>query len=95
MFPARKKHQHQLPIVRVDNDISEILSDHYKNFSGNIFKMFVEYSQVHSMRATESGLKIKYHDEASDDRCNLFLGSRPQLGRLLVNYQSQSFDVFN
>lgn len=82
---VRKKHQLELPIVRVDADIGAIIA-HYENYTSNIFEMFVKYGRdLHPMRATEMGLKVKYYEAPpTSKRCNLFIGSASQLGRLLV-----------
>ncbi|RZC42210.1 chondroitin sulfate synthase 2 [Asbolus verrucosus] len=83
---ARKQHQHLLPIVRVDNDIGDVLAEQYRGFAGTIFEMFVKFGgDLHAMRATEMGLKVKYREQSGADRCNLFLGNPSQLGRLLVS----------
>ncbi|CAH1382142.1 unnamed protein product [Tenebrio molitor] len=91
---ARKQHHKRLPIVRVDNDIADVLSDQYKSVGGGIFEMFVEFgTDLHAMRATEMGLKVKYHEERDPSRCNLFVGSSLQLGRLLLSRENQIVEL--
>lgn len=78
--------------MRIDNDISEILLDEYKNFKENIFEMFVEFGDnLHAMRATEMGLKVKYRDWSG--HCNLFIGSSAQLGRLLLSQRDKIIEL--
>lgn len=80
--------------MRVDNDIADVLSDQYKSVGGGIFEMFVEFgADLHAMRATEMGLKVKYHEERDPSRCNLFVGSSLQLGRLLLSRENQIVEL--
>ncbi|XP_050503243.1 chondroitin sulfate glucuronyltransferase [Diabrotica virgifera virgifera] len=81
---ARKKHQHIIPLIRIDNDITKILDEEHKDI-GNVFEMFLKYHEkLHCMRATEMNLKIKYHEEKNLKKRNLFLGSEAQLAKVLL-----------
>ncbi|KAF2882280.1 hypothetical protein ILUMI_23900 [Ignelater luminosus] len=90
---ARKRAQHEIPIIRTDNDIVQII--HNKN-SGNIFELFMKHSDnLHCMRATEKELKIKYYEETNnDEQENLFFGTKAQLAKLLLNNQDKMNFIF-
>lgn len=82
-----------MPLIKTDNDINRILSDKIKK-EGNIFEMFVKYSDnLHCMRATEPSLKIKYHEETTEGRCNLFLGSTAQLATLIFSKRDKILEM--
>ncbi|KYB26915.1 chondroitin sulfate synthase 2 [Tribolium castaneum] len=77
---ARKQHQKKLPLIRIDNDLSQVLRDEFKDFTDSIFGMFVEFGgELHALRATEMGLKVKYRSGRG------FSGSSAQLGRLILS----------
>ncbi|XP_056637395.1 chondroitin sulfate synthase 2 [Diorhabda sublineata] len=81
---ARKKHQHLIPLIRIDNDISKIIDEDHRNI-GNLLEMFVKFhNKLHCMRATEMNLKIKYREETDLARKNLFLGNGVQLAKFLL-----------
>ncbi|CAH1118707.1 unnamed protein product [Phaedon cochleariae] len=81
---ARKKYERFMPLVRTDNDISNVIDEDHRN-TGNIFEMFLKFSEnLHCMRATEMNLRIKYHEEKCPSRRNLFLGTENQLAKLLL-----------
>ncbi|XP_060532804.1 chondroitin sulfate glucuronyltransferase [Cylas formicarius] len=81
---ARKKYQHLVPLIRVDNDIANVLGDNFKDV-GNILEMFLRYGRkLHCMRATEMNLKVLYHEEQNPKRANKFLGNEAQLARTLL-----------
>ncbi|XP_044260141.1 chondroitin sulfate synthase 2 [Tribolium madens] len=81
---ARKQHQKKLPIVRIDSDLSQILREEFNDFGDNIFGMFVEFGgDLHALRATEMGLKVRYRSGRG------FSGSAAQLGRLLMTQISE------
>lgn len=81
---ARKKHQHIIPLIRIDNDITKIIDEDHRNI-GNLLEMFVKFHDtIHCMRATEMNLKIKYHEETDLARKNLFLGNEAQLAKFLL-----------
>ncbi|KAG5891796.1 hypothetical protein JTB14_006188 [Gonioctena quinquepunctata] len=91
---ARKKYQHVIPLMRIDNDIVNILDDDYRNV-GNIFEMFIKYhDMLHCLRATEMNLKIKYHEEKDLHKKNLFFGNEAQLAKLLLTKQEQVPEIF-
>ncbi|KAJ8928907.1 hypothetical protein NQ314_018478 [Rhamnusium bicolor] len=93
LFLARKKYQHIMPLIRIDNDITKILDDEYREV-GNIFEMFVKfYDKLHCMRATEMNLKIKYHEEVDKQRHNLFLGNEAQLAKLLLTKKDDVIEL--
>lgn len=90
-FAARKKCQDIVPLMRVDNDISNILNSDHKNV-GNVFEMFVKYhSKLHCMRATEMNLKIHYHDDYKGK--NMFLGNSVQLAKILLSKEDEIWEV--
>ncbi|KAF5271137.1 hypothetical protein FQR65_LT17717 [Abscondita terminalis] len=83
---ARKKAQDEVALIRTDNDIGRIIDS---NSSGNVFEMFVKYSNsVHCMRATEKDLKVKYHEDGLQGRFNLFFGTKLQLAKLILDFQN-------
>lgn len=90
---ARKTMKNQVPIIRVDNDISLLLKDELKNH-GNLFEMFLKYSKhLHCMRATESNLIVKYHEETDRNKCNVFLGNGPQMAKMLLTRVKEFSDT--
>lgn len=81
--------QYVIPIVKVDNDLSKILQDEYKN-EGNVLDMFVKYGDgIHCMRATESQLKVRYHEELNENRSNWFLGNANHLAHLILGAKDE------
>lgn len=88
---ARKRHQHVVPLIRIDNDITNIINTEDKN-TGNIFEMFIKYySELHCMRATEMNLKIKFHEDTTGE--NKFYGNTDQLAKLLLTKEDQIWEV--
>ncbi|CAH1960940.1 unnamed protein product [Acanthoscelides obtectus] len=82
---ARKKCQNVIPLIRIDNDISNLLNDDHIH-KGHIFEMFIKYQEkLHCMRATEMSLKIKYHELNERNRMDLFLGNQVQLAKMLMS----------
>ncbi|XP_022905297.1 chondroitin sulfate glucuronyltransferase [Onthophagus taurus] len=81
---ARKLHELKLPIVRVDEDLINIIDEDHKRV-GNIYEMFLEFSedQIHNMRATDAALFVRYHEKK--DRNNLFLGNKAQLAKVILD----------
>lgn len=89
----RKRSQNSIPIIKSDNDITKILDAVYKS-EGNIFEMFVRFGgDLHSMRATEPNLKIKYHEATDPGRENLFLGNKGQLATLILSKKSEISEI--
>ncbi|KAB0791849.1 hypothetical protein PPYR_03649 [Photinus pyralis] len=84
---ARKKAQDEIPIVRTDNDIAKIVGNTH---SGNIYELFLKYLEnIHCMRATEKDLRVKYHEDMSNgDRSNLFVGTKLQLAKIILDFQN-------
>nr|XP_023018650.1 chondroitin sulfate synthase 2 [Leptinotarsa decemlineata] len=91
---ARKKYQHFMPLVRIDNDIGNIIDEDHKNV-GNIFNMFIKFNdKLHCLRAPEMNLKIKYHEEMDLEKHNYFLGNEAQLAKIILTKQNQISEIY-
>lgn len=56
--------------------------------------MFVQFGgDIHNMRATESNLKVKYHEENDPKKENWFLGNKAQLAALILSKKSQISEI--
>ena len=96
---ARKNIETKIPIVRTDKDISIILKT--ENSIESIFDMFVSFSELHSFRAVEPSLKIRYkhincngtNNEKIFKKCkkrkNCQLGHRGDLTKLILEYKNE------
>ena len=99
LISARKNIEAKISVVRTDKDISTILKT--ENWFGSIFEMFVSFSELHSFRAVEPALKIRYKEINCNGtrsgeifkKCrkqkNLQLGHRGDLTKLILEYQSE------
>lgn len=56
--------------------------------------MFVRFGgDLHNMRATESNLRVKYHEEIDPRRENIFLGNKAQLAALILSKKEQISEI--
>ncbi|XP_047371212.1 chondroitin sulfate synthase 2 [Vespa velutina] len=96
----RKAVETSISLARSDKDIAALLELSKNNPITSIFDMFVSFSDIHTLRAVEPALKIKY----KDIRCistlnndtytmcvkqkNIHLGQRSQLAKLILDYKN-------
>lgn len=97
---VRKAVETSISLARSDKDIATLLELSKHNPITSIFDMFVSFSDIHTLRAVEPALKIKY----KDIRCistlnndtytmcvkqkNIHLGQRSQLAKLILDYKN-------
>lgn len=80
---ARLKSQALIPIIRNDRDIKS-LTEIKISSKWNIFRLFIKFSEgIHSMRATDHGLKIIYR---KDNKNTIPYASKTQLAKLILKY---------
>jgi hypothetical protein len=96
---VRKSIENQVPLVRTDKDIANILKLSKTISIGSIFEMFVVFSNLNPFRAVEPALKLRYRkidcigtrNNVTLNTClkqrNLQLGNRGQLTRLILDYK--------
>ncbi|XP_011494577.1 PREDICTED: chondroitin sulfate synthase 2 [Ceratosolen solmsi marchali] len=96
---VRKSIENQVPLVRTDKDIANILKLSKTISIGSIFEMFVVFSNLNPFRAVEPALKLRYRkidcigtrNNITLSTClkqrNLQLGNRGQLTRLILDYK--------
>ena len=89
-FSARKNYVNVVPIIKMDNDLLEVVEDGHKS-AGNIFQMFLNVApHIHCMRATDPALKVLYHEAFDSERSNLFLGTKAQLADAILERRDKS-----
>lgn len=95
----RKTIEASIPIIHSDRDILSILKLSQNIPVSSLFEMFVSFSNVHTLRAIEPALKVRYTNITCADNTNninmfctqlksRYLGRRSQLARLILDYQT-------
>ncbi|XP_015115913.1 chondroitin sulfate synthase 2 [Diachasma alloeum] len=101
---VRKSSEKDISIVRNDKDIISILKLSKSNIIDSLFELFVVYSDLHTLRAVEPALKVRYSEidcrgarlasESSKISCEnrkySRLGHRGQLAKLILDYQNSN-----
>lgn len=83
IISARLKSQVLIPIIRNDRDIKSLTEINISS-KWNIFRLFIKFSEgIHSMRATDYGLKIIYR---KDNMNTTPYASKTQLAKLILKY---------
>ncbi|XP_066589072.1 chondroitin sulfate synthase 2 isoform X2 [Prorops nasuta] len=97
----RKTVEANIPLIRSDKDILQLLKYSKHNAITSLFEMFVSFSDLHSFRAVEPALKIRYKElncghfaDKISQTCakqkSTHLGQRGQLAKLILDY-NQSY----
>lgn len=94
----RKTIESSIPIIHSDRDILSILKLSQNIAISSLFEMFVSFSNMHTLRAIEPALKVRYTNITCVDNINInmfciqsksrYLGRRSQLARLILDYQT-------
>ncbi|XP_076048148.1 chondroitin polymerizing factor [Oratosquilla oratoria] len=96
---VRRSLQETIPLFRSDKDLKR---DHPEDYEFGLYGMFVQVSDLHVLRAVEPALKLSYaavecsgleSNERLQDFCvrrqEESLGLRPQLSKLILDYEEQ------
>lgn len=97
----RKSLQPHIPMAHTDSNVFGLVKILHDENIKSLFDMFVSLSNLHSFRAVEPALKIRYKDINCDNTYQndslyktcirqkyLSLGNRNQLVRLIVDYHT-------
>lgn len=94
----RKTIEASIPIIHSDRDILSILKLSQNIPVSSLFEMFVSFSNMHTLRAIEPALKVRYTNITCINNTNInmfctqlknrYLGRRSQLARLILDYQT-------
>lgn len=80
-----------IPIIRNDRDIKSLTEINISS-KWNILRLFIKYSEgIHSMRATDHGLKIVYRKDKINSTP---YASKTQLAKLILKYGATKSSKF-